>query len=331
MKFTKKLSFIILFAMLFSIFYSLGSFTVSAATKAEPSGAYLKFTVDVNKPDGEVLAFNYYYFKNLEYVIEEGDMLEYDVWISLEETGWGHIDGDITDTGNLRDNKNFNDQDGNGFHTGNDISYYAYDKWYHRIINLGVTEDDAIDEKYTVGRTLNFVQVSMHPSVDDNNYQGFALYDNLVITNNGEVKLVLFKDEGDWNADEVRLSHQKDSTSTLEMLVFTAEEEQTFKDAEEAAIKAAEEKEAARLAAEEERKEREEQAKAEAELLAAEQAESDMEATVSDISETTPEISNSSSNNDDDNGINIGLIIGIIVGVVVIIVIIIVIASKKKK
>ena len=318
----KKIAIIILIALLIS--------ALSFTAMAEPAGAYLKFSVDVNKPDGESLAYNYHIIaQNLGYVLADGDMLEYDVWLSIEETGWGHIDGDI-DGANLRD-RGFSDQDGTGFHTGQDISFSAYNKWWRRSVQLGFSEDNAIDagvDAGTEGKSLNSIQLSMHPSVSENNYSGFVYYDNIVITNNGEVKLVIFKDEGDLDPDSFRLSHQKDSESTVEVLVFTAEEEQAFKDAEEARIREAEEREAARIAAAEEReREREErelqeqQSREEAERLAAEEAENNNE----------PDNANTPAPAESGGSINVTLAAGIAMAGVIIAVILIIVVIKKKK
>ena len=329
----KLVRIISLFLML-TIFFSLTAAPVAAQeTKPNPSGAYLKFTVDVNKADDEMpLAFNYYYIKDFEYVIQEGDKLEYDVWLSIEETGWGHVDGDISYPGgraNMRDNSNFQDQEGTGFHTGQDISFYAYNRWFHRIINLGVTEEEAVDSsKSTVGSTLHFLQLSMHPSVDENNYQGYVLYDNIVITNNGEVKFVIFQNADDLNPEEMRLSHNRGSASTVEILVFTDEEMQSFQAEEEARIRAAEEREAARLEAEAQRQAEAEERARIAEEQAAQQAEAELEAENNDAENDTPIAPTLESNADDSNGIS--PIIFILIGIVLVVVIIIILLVKKK-
>ena len=308
----KKTALIILFAVL------LSAFTFTAAAQAEPSGAYLKFAVDVSKPEGENLAYNYYIIaRNLGYVLQEGDTLVYDVWLSLEETGWGHIDGDINGA-NLRD-RGFSDHEGTGFHTGQDISFSAYNKWFRRSIELGT-------EEYA-GQTLNSIQLSMHPAVAENNYQGYALYDNIVIMNNGEVQLVIFRDEDDLDPGDFRLSHQQGSTSTVELLVFTPEEIQAFIDAEEAKIREAEEREAARIAAAEER-EREAAERAAAEQAAAEEAERLAAEQAAAEPETEP-AGNAPLSENDGGGLGIG-IIGIAVGVIAIIIIVIIAAKKKK-
>jgi len=313
----KKIALIILFALLFSAL----AFTASAA-QAEPSGSYLRFSVDVNKPEGEYLAFNFFIIAtDLGYIIQDGDVLEYDVWISLEETGWGHIDGDI-DGATLRDNPNFQDQEGTGFHTGNDISFSAYNRWFRRQIEIGFTEETAAHpDRATAGQTLNSIQLSMHPSVPDNNYSGYALYDNIVITNNGEVQFVIFRDEGDLDPDNFGLSHQQGSTSTVEILIFSEEEEQAFRDAEEARVRAEEERAAARAA--------EAEAREEAARLAAEQAaeeEAERLAAENIIEEDETEIAIEP----DEAGLPIGVIIGVAVGIIALGIIIIAVARGKK-
>jgi len=318
MKLKKKFALIILSALL------LSAFSFTAAAQAEPSGAYLKFSVDVDKTneDGD-LAFNYYFIvQNLGYVLQAGDTLEYDVWLSIEETGWGHIDGDI-DGANLRD-RGFSDHEGTNFHTGQDISHYAHNQWWRRSVELGT-------EEYA-GGTLNSIQLSMHPSVPDDLYSGYALYDNIVITNNGEIQLVIFRDEGDLDPDAFSLSHQRGSTSTVELLIFTQEELDAFAEAEAEKIRIAEEREAERIAAAEERDrlaaERAVAEAEEAERIAAEQAEA--ERLAAEQAEQPDTGTSGSTPETDDDGLNIGVIIGIAAGVIAVIVIIIIIARKKK-
>ena len=211
-KFMKKISFIVLFAVIFSSFIFMFNFTINAAdeeeVKANPSGAYLKYTVNVHKTlEGNNLAYHFITLRKFDYVIQEGDMLEYDVYLYIDETGWGAIDGEISGVGVIRDS-GMRDLDGTGIHTGQDLSGDAFEQWYHRMIPFGLTEEENGD-KYTVGRTLKQIQLAMHPSVEENDYQGVVLYDNIVITNNGEVKLVIFRDESDFIPEEVKYSHSQ--------------------------------------------------------------------------------------------------------------------------
>jgi len=320
----KKITAIVLFAIIISVFAS--NFTVSAfdgEPKAEPSGAYLKYTVDVSKPEGENLAYHFMVImRNMDYVIKEGDLLEYDIYSYIDEPGWGAIDGDISSVGSIRDS-GLSDMDGNSVHTGANLAGHIFEQWYRRVIVLGVDEVDS--EKPTIGQTLRNIQIAMHPSVSDNDYQGVVLYDNIRITNNGEVQLVIFQDEGDLDPDSFRLSHRQGADGTLEVLVFTPEEEQEFIEAEERKIQEEISREASREASREQASidasERESQRQAEAEAAAA--------AATDTINEPTT----GSGSSGGGDGVNIGLIIGIIAGGVVLIIIIIVIIgiSKKKK
>ena len=63
---------------------------------------------------------------------------------------------------------------------------YAYNKWYHRILEVG-------DNDNCVGQTIKDFQIAAHPQNDNLEEHGVVLYDNIVIKNNGEVKLVIFQ------------------------------------------------------------------------------------------------------------------------------------------
>jgi len=244
-------------------------------------------------------------------------MLEYDVFSYVDEAGWGAIDGDIVGAGVLRGVPT-TDTEGNGIHTGVDLSASCYDQWWHRVVILGVTEEDA--DLYTVGRKFSNVQIAMHPGSGEDGIEGVVLYDNIVITNNGEVKLVIFRDESDFDPDSVRFSHcQGTDKGKLECLVFTDAEMQAFKDAEEAKIREEESREASKAEAEASREASREQASIDASIAA-----SISEEEAANATEAPTESKN-------EGGLNLGLIIGIAAGVVVIIVVIVVIAVTGKK
>ncbi|MCL1857926.1 MAG: hypothetical protein FWF92_01660 [Oscillospiraceae bacterium] len=324
-KFIKKISFFVLFAVIFSCFMFMFSFNVNAEEeiKANPSGAYLKYTVNVNKKeDDPALAYHFITLRKFDYLIQEGDMLEYDVYLYIDEKGWGAIDGEITGVGTIRDS-GMSDTDGNGIHTGQDLSGEAFEQWYHRVIPFGITEDEN-EEKYTVGRPLKQIQLAMHPESDELVYTGVVLYDNIVITNNGEVKLVIFRDEADFVPEEVKFSHAqglKRDDATVECLVFTPEEEQAFKDAEEAKIKEQESREASKAEAEASKQASIEQASIDASL----------EASIEEANRTEAINEPTTSENSDGNDIPVGIIIGIAAGIIVLIVIILIIVTSSKK
>ena len=326
-----KISFVILFAMFFSVFFVFAfapAVTAAEGDKPNPSGAYLKYTVDVSKKGDERLAYNFMTIRKLDYVIQEGDVLEYDVYITLDERGWGAVDGEISVVGTIRDS-GMSDTENNGIHTGVDLSGEAFEQWYHRVIPFGITEDDNA-EKYTVGRTLKLFQLAMHPEADENEYQGVALYDNIVITNNGEVKLVIFRDAEDFAESEVKLSHQSGAKGTVELLVFTEDEEREFKEAEERAIKEQESREAAKIEAESQRAASIEQASIEASSIEALKQEEDAAKNTDPINEPTGN-SGSDSDSEANGAVSLVLIIAVAVGVAALIVIIIVIVMTGKK
>lgn len=362
MKPMKKLAAIALTAMMIiSLLSATSIFGVNAAIgdKPNPSGAYIKYTVDVNKPEGETLSYNYVNFILMDYVIQEGDVVEYDVYIGLEEAGWGAIDAKAdTQWGEMRDSGAV-DSDGNGIHTGVDISSYAFGQWYHRALLIG--ENDGL-----VGFTMEYFQICSHPNNGELQYQAYVLYDNIVITNNGAEKYVVFRDESHWPkaekaidivlppprpeppegeelpplTDEERadrqltLSHQKDCSAKMELLVFTQEEIDAFKAAEEAKIAEAASKEAAKASEDLSRAESREQASIEAsKKLAEEEAAAAAEAAGGDDSGAEGDKATSGEKSDSEDSPNMILIICIAGGglVLVIVIILIAVTGKKKK
>jgi len=321
MKPARKISAIILAAMLIASLMAAASFAVSAKSGDEPnpSGDYLKFTVDIKKTDPG-LAYNFVTFKTINYMMEEGDKVEYDVWISMEENGWGFVDSqgiqDVTGN-NFRDSGGADDM-GVGIHPGQDISEYAYGQWYHRVIEI----PDAF-----WGKEMPVFQVSTHATSDELEYTGYALYDNIVITDSkGAVKLVIFRDAADWDGT-TSLGPVKDSSSTLECLTFTQDELNAFKAAKEAKAAEAASKEAAKASEDLSRAESREQASIEA---SKKQAEEDAAAAAEaeGAAETT-----GAAKGDEEGSSNLILIICIAGGGVVLVIIIVVIAlgGKKKK
>jgi len=137
--------------------------------------------------------------------------------------------------------------------------------------------------------------------------------------------LVIFRDESDWVETEVKLNHQKDCKATVEVLVFTAEEEQKFTDKVAAKRIEEESREIAKAEAESSR-----QASIEQESIDLSIAESEAANNTEAINETPADNSGSES---DGGGTNNVLIIAIAAGavlVIIIIVVIIIVSGKKK-
>jgi len=298
-----------------------------------PSGAYLKYVAVVSKPEGDPddpgknhLAHSSTQFKKTDYIIEEGDMLEYDVRFDFDGYGgFGAVDADISGFGPSFRDAGVSDQNGVDVHIGADIRAHADGQWYHRVIPLGFTEDESRSGRYTIGRTLINVQFGTHPSGSDEfDFTVEILYDNIVITNNGVLKYVIFREAEDFNEAEVRRIGSQFVDARVELCEFTPEELQQMADEKEAAIQAsvqASEEEASRqesrAKAQEEASKKASEEKASRELAEAESREA------------------AEAGDESGDGPALALILGIVGGLVVIVVIVVVIfavtGSKKKK
>ncbi|MHC1695199.1 MAG: hypothetical protein AB9835_07985 [Eubacteriales bacterium] len=195
--------------------------------EAKVSGDYLCYTVDIKKPAGDTLSFAFTRLKKLDYIIQPGDTLEYDVLIISDSPGLGAMDGEIKGLGrSIRDN-GFVDQNAQGIHPGMDLRSYALGKWWHRSINIALDETSAPDvSNVTVGMTLTELQLAIHPdSADYSELEAVVCYDNIVITNGGEEKLVIFRDAADFDPSHVATSNKKNITDAqVAVKALSAEE-----------------------------------------------------------------------------------------------------------
>ncbi|MHC1695200.1 MAG: hypothetical protein AB9835_07990 [Eubacteriales bacterium] len=281
------LSKVMLFSCVTLILLVMSGISVCAANPV-PSGEYIKYTTVIKKAADDNLSFAFTRIKTSDYVIQPGDKLEYDVLLGTSTHGYGFIDGQVKGVGPaIRDIPGIQDQNGINAHATNDLSDYAGQVWFHRELSIAVSEEDASDPALaTVGKVFTEFQLSMHPG-DDTGYTDQTVevyYDNIVITNNGQEKLVVFRSASDIDLSKVSTSNKKNTTATVEILTMTADEEKAVQDAiaakEEEARKAEEERERkkqeASEKAEEERKQREseslEQARLDAERQSSEQA-----------------------------------------------------------
>jgi len=321
-----------LFALL--LLLPILSVTVSAAYGPEaepaPSGAYLKYTVTFKKPeDAAALAYSYEVLKKLDYTIEEGDMLEYDVRCDTERDGLGAVDGRINGiTIEIRGIPGIADQNGLIGHTLADLSEYCYDQWYHRVLNIAITEEEADvipDGKVTVGKKFTEIQLGVHPmGTEEFDFTAVMLYDNIVITNNGVVKYVIFQEADDLVLSDIKHLHGNGyTTSKVELLEFTPEQIESF--TEEAASR-----ELASIAASEEasrQKESQDKAREEASVKASEEQAS-RDAASREAAEAAE------AGNADEGGGGMWLVIACVGGVVLIVIAVVVIfvvtGSKKK-
>ena len=159
---------------------------------ASPEGDVLAYHISFNKPAGEGFAFAFATIAQLNFEIEDGDLLEYDVYLSEDMSGIGAIDGVLDGGRTMRDSFNMADTTGLRVHPNADLSDEATGKWYHRVIRLGNAASD--------GAVLQALQLAAHP---EEQYDSFTkidvtvYYDNIVIVRDGEVIEYIFENEGD--------------------------------------------------------------------------------------------------------------------------------------
>lgn len=159
---------------------------------AEPDGDVLAFEINFNKPENEKFAFAFASIKNIDFTIQDGDTLEYDVYLSEDMAGIGGVDGIVDGGRTLRDNFGMTDSTGLRVHPNADLSDAADGEWYHRVIKLGNASSD--------GAVLKTVQLAAHPEVGDGQFTECDVtvyYDNIVIKRNGEIVCTIFESDGD--------------------------------------------------------------------------------------------------------------------------------------
>ena len=318
-------------SLIMALMLSIGGLTIPAMADgpilAAPEGDYLNLEVAINKSDTDTLSYCFYRAKRMEYEIQPGDVIEYDYCISDELPGLGHIDLKITGAPTMGRDMGWSDTDGTGFHTGQDLSFIGANVWAHRAVPFGFTEDDLGDaEKATAGKVLTELQVATHPEDGMGEYTEKTVvvkYDNIVITNNGEEKFVIFRSAEDVGEGDFKVDHQEKSKGVLTVAQMDAAESDAIKAAQLKAIEDA-------SIAEEERliKMSEEQASREAAKASEEASIAESESIAAAEAANTTE---APADNGTENSSNTIIIIVIVAVVVVALVIVIVVAANKKK
>ena len=115
--------------------------------------------------------------------IKAGDYLEYDVWLTDDLAGVGGLDFAGEGSRYCRDFNEYMDVNGIKGHPKNDISDYAYQKWYSRKVKLASVVNGTSD---------NFVIVAFEGLTAKTT----AYFDNIRITRDDEVLEYAFKDGG---------------------------------------------------------------------------------------------------------------------------------------
>ncbi len=164
-----------------------------------PSGNVLRLSAVTG--GGEGVYHTIYKETGSGYTIASGDCLEYDVWIANDAGGIGGIDIKTSDGKSWgKDESGWKDENGQkaalkpstSLHTdGEDISQYAYRRWYHRKIRMF---EDKAATKTMVGRTVESARLVVEQA-GYSRVPVVAYYDNVKITRCNDplsVKKVIF-------------------------------------------------------------------------------------------------------------------------------------------
>ena len=127
------------------------------------------------------------------YDVKPGDVIEYDVFIPEGITGVGQLDASFTNKKSAFENLWVNDERGLPC-SETDLSDVS-GKWVHRKIYIG-TYEAFVPSMNTVGTKLS--DISVFSRTDQCNVTVF--FDNIIITNEGKEKLVVFRDAKDLKA-----------------------------------------------------------------------------------------------------------------------------------
>ena len=188
------------------------------------------------KPEGDVLAvytkLNQNFGANTaiwrcrialpEYEIQEGDVLEYDVMISVPSNGFGFVDGIVTNAPALRSQPFCVDQFGVAADGTGSLAPLAGGQWVHRILGIDVAYNTDNMNRNTTGKVLRDLCLLAQPRKLNGSfaYESVSVYyDNIVITNNGEVKAVIFRSGADLKMDP-KTTDQEGMTAAIKVEQF---------------------------------------------------------------------------------------------------------------
>ncbi|HEY0826984.1 MAG TPA: glycosyl hydrolase family 28-related protein [Bacilli bacterium] len=151
-----------------------------------PSGDVLKFTVTNASTTGDN-KFNYWKVSNAgasTYTFASGDYVEYDVMLKGPvDSAAGGIDIKMTDGSYFRDAAGWQDQRALSGHPATDITKYADGVWYHRKLQVPSS---------MVGKVISYWDVVGENDASNKVYS--AYYDNIKVTNGGNIKLTAYSD-----------------------------------------------------------------------------------------------------------------------------------------
>lgn len=181
---------------------------------ADDLAAALRLELKIEKAADATLSFYFLNIADLNYVVQPGDVLEYDVMMENPLHGVGHVDAALDNGGWLRD-CGVMDTDGANCHPMGDLRSKASGVIYHRSMLIG----DAV-----AGRTIEKLQLAAHP--DANAYEQYengtyvVWYANIRITNNGEVKKVIYAKHSDFANLQISNGNSQNITGSVTSVAF---------------------------------------------------------------------------------------------------------------
>jgi hypothetical protein len=182
----------------------------------KPEGDVLRYDVKFNKMKDKDYAYTFMRIAEFDYTVVEGDVLEYDVKISKDIAGLGTVDGMIGED-TIRDNSKNIDQNGIQTHPGNyfftNLISNDFNSWFRRKVNISNSE--------TIGKQLTEIQLAMHPEQKADEFSNLSVviwYDNIRITNNGKVKLVIFESAKDIDISKAELVNSRNASAKVSIV-----------------------------------------------------------------------------------------------------------------
>ena len=181
-----------------------------AGNTAAPEGEVLVYTVEIAMGN-EDFAYVFTELPAVNFKVQAGDILEYDVYLSDAVSGIGAVDGNFAGGGTVRDNPGISDGEGVQAHPNGDLSPYAAGKWYRRRLTVGTADND--------GKTLSVLMLAAHPEKRLGGVDGTytVCYDNIRFVRDGEVVLTVFGDGVTFPLSRVKTSLTKCASAAVKL------------------------------------------------------------------------------------------------------------------
>ena len=179
-----------------------------AGETAAPEGEILVYSVDIAMGN-EDFAFVFTELPAVNFKVQAGDILEYDVYLADAVSGIGAVDGNFAGGGTVRDNPGISDREGIQAHPNGDLSPYAAGKWYRRRLTIGTADND--------GKTLSVLMLAAHPEKRLGGADGTytVCYDNIRFVRDGQTVLTVFGDGVSFPLSRIKTTMTKNASAAV--------------------------------------------------------------------------------------------------------------------